>query len=731
MSGSKSSSDKLQRMTQRLKAPDFDDRLLPPGEVIADRFKLGEKIGEGPFGHVYAAEDTLVEADVAIKVFDDDVVDTPVQEEQFLKTTRRARALTQKNVVRLHDSGVHGDHLWVSMQRLEGLHLRKVARLRWQRDESFGLQEMEPIISQITLALQHVGRDHPHGNLKPENILFLPDLLKVTDSYVLASLPRRSFIERTGDSDFIAPELADEDVEPDVRCDVYSVGAIIGFLLFGEDYEPGAEPDAPGGLAAVNTLCERAMSEDPSLRYATVEALSEDFTSVVDTGSLLERRPAPPAVASAPPAPDTTAEPAPEPAADVEEDDAEPIDPLHMETPSDIGMPLEEDLETSEFDRQQARELGDYLPTNEVDREQLETREVSRDDLIGSDEPPAQPVPTDDQSEPEPPSIDTRPPARLADDEPDQDSEDEPPEGAPKPTADEETRAETPVRAIAAAAVVAAVFIGVILIAIGDDDVEEPQPDPDPQPQEVAEQQQQEQPDEVAEQPQEDDDEFEELRDAFAAASAPAFDAQDRALASAEERYEELEEEQDDDDDADEVAAAGSEPAGAAAQPSGAAPGPGDCPSGMVRVAVGGDHVCIDAYQHPGRGRMPDVNVSWFDANRLCGQQDKRLCSIDEWQAACGSGYPYGAAFDPDRCNTADADGFDRSLAETGSFPQCRSPSGAYDMSGNVHEWVEEQRVVGGAFDSGEDTATCHYSSAMSPGTDRPNVGFRCCKDPS
>jgi eukaryotic-like serine/threonine-protein kinase len=111
----------------------------------------------------------------------------------------------------------------------------------------------------------------------------------------------------------------------------------------------------------------------------------------------------------------------------------------------------------------------------------------------------------------------------------------------------------------------------------------------------------------------------------------------------------------------------------------------------------------------------------------MCAEQGKRLCSLSEWRQACGSAYPYGSRFDADRCNTADEDGFERSIARAGSFPRCRSRSGAYDMSGNVHEWVEEQRVAGGGYDSDEDLASCRYSSPKAPGSGDANIGFRCC----
>ncbi|MEC9397154.1 MAG: SUMF1/EgtB/PvdO family nonheme iron enzyme, partial [Myxococcota bacterium] len=99
----------------------------------------------------------------------------------------------------------------------------------------------------------------------------------------------------------------------------------------------------------------------------------------------------------------------------------------------------------------------------------------------------------------------------------------------------------------------------------------------------------------------------------------------------------------------------------------------------------------------------------------------------------CGSKYPWkGSKWDPDKCNTADADGFERSIAAAGSKATCRSrASGAYDMVGNVFEWTAEKRIVGGSFNSDEGVASCGYSSGKSPSSSAADIGFRCCASPN
>ena len=65
-----------------------------------------------------------------------------------------------------------------------------------------------------------------------------------------------------------------------------------------------------------------------------------------------------------------------------------------------------------------------------------------------------------------------------------------------------------------------------------------------------------------------------------------------------------------------------------------------------------------------------------------------------------GASYPYGQAYDAARCNTKGT------LAASGAFASCRSAVGAYDMSGNVAEWVSTGGQKGG---SAHDVVGSHY----------------------
>ena len=120
----------------------------------------------------------------------------------------------------------------------------------------------------------------------------------------------------------------------------------------------------------------------------------------------------------------------------------------------------------------------------------------------------------------------------------------------------------------------------------------------------------------------------------------------------------------------------------------------------------------IDVYEYPNmKGASPLLAESWFDAARRCEDEGKRLCTAFEWQLACQGeeGLLYSSVDDfatlPESfgwrfCNTvgsefAGLEPTDQDLAPSGSFPNCASSAGVYDLTGNAFEWVEERDIFG------------------------------------
>jgi len=160
------------------------------------------------------------------------------------------------------------------------------------------------------------------------------------------------------------------------------------------------------------------------------------------------------------------------------------------------------------------------------------------------------------------------------------------------------------------------------------------------------------------------------------------------------------------------------------------------CPEGMVpvvpRSGTGIDAFCIDTHEAPGAGQMPTVGKSYDDALAACQERGARLCRPAEWVAACRgpeqATYPYGVAFAGDKCNV-DRNNV-REIVPGGSFAECVSASGAFDMSGNVSEWTEGRYTYGG---SARDRSPGRCPERRRwPANDKgqADVGYRCCADP-
>lgn len=718
------------RISQELKAIRLDDQVFPPGEKLAGRYAIGELIGKGPFGEVYKAHDEDLDVDVAVKVFAKALIPNPHRQEKFLAAARVARSLSQANLVRVHDSGVHKGYAWVSMQYLEGLSLRKVLGLRRTKGENFGLDEIEPVVTQISLALAASEKGTACVTLKPENIIFMPDLLKITDTFLFPAFGLEALQERLQESNYLAPELHTPGAEADVRADVYSLGVIIGEMAFGSDYSPGG---GTPGMEALDALCQRATAFSREERYPTVDALVEDLTTLVDTGSLMEPfvAPPPPAPPTPPPAPRTGEQailPPPAPLAapakaeTTEELEDDEIDEIVDDAAGQAPGDGDEDISTVEYTREKDLEIQDLLATNEVKRGANRRPEVPRG--------PATRVNTM--------TVNTQ---------------------APAPTDDNRVT-----WVVAGVAVVAlAVFFAYMLPGKGSDEVvqlgshnkaaadsprvEKPvtnnaqAPSVQTAAQVTAAQTAQAPSSFTAMQVDFNQTAAQATNNApstqtaaqMAAQPVVAFNTPTTATATQVaavtpvtekpadpvvtptkvETKVEAKVEDTPTPPAEKVAATGTK-----------------CPTGSVLVKAKAGNYCVDAYEYPGSGAPPKTRVNWFEAKKLCAAAGKRLCTLGEWKGACGSKYPYGSSFDANACNTADEDGFERSIASAGANKKCRSKSGTYDMSGNVYEWVEERRVAGGSYESDEEVSSCRYSSAKAPGSSSADIGFRCCADP-
>ena len=85
-------------------------------------------------------------------------------------------------------------------------------------------------------------------------------------------------------------------------------------------------------------------------------------------------------------------------------------------------------------------------------------------------------------------------------------------------------------------------------------------------------------------------------------------------------------------------------------------------------------------------GLTPSSNITWFQAQQACKNACKRLPSNAEWQAAVAGTPDPGPDNGTTHCNTFSV----LTAVATGSRSGCVSADGAFDMVGNLYEWVAD-----------------------------------------
>lgn len=118
--------------------------------------------------------------------------------------------------------------------------------------------------------------------------------------------------------------------------------------------------------------------------------------------------------------------------------------------------------------------------------------------------------------------------------------------------------------------------------------------------------------------------------------------------------------------------------------------------AGATRLGVSTDdyapcdhlgNACGDIFAVSLGGVTPSGNITWFQSLQACKNSGKRLPSNAEWQAAVTGTPNPGPDDGVADCNTAD---FTAAITATGSRSNCVSDDGAFDLVGNLNEWVAD-----------------------------------------
>ncbi len=221
---------------------------LNEGEVLHDRYKVRERIGQGGAGSIYLADDLRLEGrQCALKEveYDRALSEILLQEAraQFLREATILARLDHPNLPKVSDFFSNDTRDYLVMDYVPGKDLRTMV-LDARREKRF-LPEREVLgwARQLTDALQYLHTQQPpivHRDIKPSNLKITPlGLLKLVDFGLVKILAPEevtiTIIQGQGTALYTPIEqYATDESHTDVRTDIYSLGATLYHLLTNE-----------------------------------------------------------------------------------------------------------------------------------------------------------------------------------------------------------------------------------------------------------------------------------------------------------------------------------------------------------------------------------------------------------------------------------------------------------------------------------------------------------------
>jgi serine/threonine-protein kinase len=264
-------------------------------EFVTERYEPIEEIGRGGMGTVYRAIDRELGREVAIKIPNGE--GGAAMQRRLAAEARILARLEHPGIIPIHDAGRLADgRLFYVMKWVRGSTLRALTA-------GAATNELLRIFERLCepVAFAH-DAGVIHRDLKPENVMIgaFGEVL-VMDWGVAKEQhepegaagrhPASAGTEAgdvIGTRGFMPPEQArGEGNRVDARADVYSLGAILYWMLARE--EPDGAPAIAGRRdipKALRAICARAMDPDPAARYASVSALAGDVAKFRAGGAI-------------------------------------------------------------------------------------------------------------------------------------------------------------------------------------------------------------------------------------------------------------------------------------------------------------------------------------------------------------------------------------------------------------------------------------------------------------
>lgn len=289
-----------------------DMEIPAPGDRVCyfGDYEILEEIARGGMGVVFKARQVKLNRTVALKVILSGEWAGPEEIQRFKTEAQAAANLDHPGIVPIFEIGEHNGQHYFSMGLVEGPNLADRVSL-----EPLPPRKAAEIMEKVSRAVAYAHQKGViHRDLKPANVLLdTNDEPRVTDFGLAKRIESDRELTRTGivlgTPNYMPPEQADGRIEAiGPQADVYSLGAILYFLLTGRapfqsasplqtlrnviEKEPLAPREIDENLPSdLETICLKALMKSVDRRYGSAEALAEDLRRFLNSEAILARRP--------------------------------------------------------------------------------------------------------------------------------------------------------------------------------------------------------------------------------------------------------------------------------------------------------------------------------------------------------------------------------------------------------------------------------------------------------
>ncbi len=268
------------------------------GRMLANRYEILEKIGNGGMATVYKAKCHVLNRFVAIKILKEEFITDIEFIKRFKSEAQTAASLTHPNIVSIYDVGNEGDVYYIVMELIQGKTLKEIivedGKLSWKWSVNIAIQ--------IASALETAHKNSLiHRDIKPHNIIITEDgMAKVTDFGIAKAVSNSTitaFGTTIGSVHYFSPEHA-KGGATDAKSDIYSLGIVMYEMLTGRVpfdadtpvsvalMQVQEEPIEPKKLnpqipISVNNIILKAMQKDPMDRYQNATEMLIDLSTAL------------------------------------------------------------------------------------------------------------------------------------------------------------------------------------------------------------------------------------------------------------------------------------------------------------------------------------------------------------------------------------------------------------------------------------------------------------------